>query len=1500
LPPTPRPMHQPQDDSDQEDMVADGRDQVFAGAGLSFDPFRNFPSYDGTTNASIWLSDYEKRVRNVEDRMKSWYFPDFLSGEAHEWFETTRLIEPLDDWDEVKREFLSYFKFTQGTPLDWSALHELKMGEKELCRTFAIRVSKHLISCGVFADKEAVFTMMMAKLSKTASEIVWGNPPKSFQELLERDAALANKFRKLTAKANVVQPKKNVEEFKRQLPNKHQEKNNNLPQKSKLICTRCGKIGHNEKTCWSAKPKIRRVEITQSEITSTVYVLDNSMKALFDTGAQASLIDCDLAKQKGLKIEKENSCYIRGIDGRPVHLLGSCEIPIKFKEGDSEVEILWRFFVAEKVNLGKNIAVLVGCDLASAAGIIIYCGPKIVRIDEQFIRSQMKESGNNTPVNTIIKPRDLSNKTSWKACRMLHVGYHTEIPPKSCKIIKCVFGPKNPKMNGDYMVKEYGTNCRFLARFEKGWTIIPVTNARNESVIMHRGCPIGKVNRVLEPIEFAEHPRIMSAQRLPEVEINVSEIDINTKLPKTDQQRIYNLIMKYPVLFDDEELGKCSIMAHRINTGNNEPVKTHPHRQSQLKREATQKLIQEFVDQDLVTPSESPWASPVVLVHKKNGKFRFCVDYRQLNAITTKDVYPLPNIEDSLSYLEGARIFSIIDLRSGYHQIEVNPEDRQKTAFITQDGLFEWKVMPFGLTNAPATFQRTMDTVLAGLKYNSCLVYLDDILVFSRTMEEHLVILEKVFSRLLQADLRISLEKSRFGLEEILYLGYVISPDGQKPDPEKLAAVQQFPLPDSITMLQSFLGLCNYYRKFVEGFSKLSAPLYAMTKKDAEFEWTNDTIEVFNKLKEKLCSPPVLTHYHQNRPHKVHTDASQVGLGAVLLQQEPDGSWRVISYISRRTSKAEANYSITELEGTAVIFALEKFRPYLEGTSFTIVTDHCALCQLKNRKNLNRRLARWLLTLQDFDCKLEYKSGKKHTDADCLSRYPVEGNREDQDSDRPSVNIRFLKSGDHWIMSPSVNIDQTDDPWIKGIIKKLQNLSSLPIKERRSLDRYVLISQEHLYRKIYDGGVSWAIVVPAKQRQDVIRINHDGSAAGHLGIEATYQRIRRKYYFRNMYNLIEDYVRKCVICNAHSKERVENSPLESIRTDEPFSTIGMDVMGPLPVSDGKRFIIVAVDHFTKWAETRACSNQKTSTIKKFFTEQVLLRHGNIKRLITDQGTNFLSDVFKTFLEASKINHTPKTAYHQQANGQCERVNGTLISILKKFVSLDQKDWAGKLAYATFAYNTSPSKSTKKSPFKCLYGREALLPFDSLLVNTNHCITDEEWNALRESIRSNIENAQDNQAFYYNKNVTETKFVKGDRVRLRNDRPPAFGLSKKLEPTYELGWEATEIKGSNVKIRHNDGTVMTVNKKRLKIDNSVYEHAVPQEIPTSENDDTEEPAYNLRKRNGPKEQVAPVPNIRERPKRGRPPKNKERIANTEEASPEPKLRKRRRMLELFFL
>jgi hypothetical protein len=465
----------------------------------------------------------------------------------------------------------------------------------------------------------------------------------------------------------------------------------------------------------------------------------------------------------------------------------------------------------------------------------------------------------------------------------------------------------------------------------------------------------------------------------------------NPELTIQQQNQLDKFLHNYEDLFANGlyELGHTQDEVHSIPTNcpfpQNQKAYHHPPHYNEFIKEE----IQQMLDTGIIRESTSSWASPIVVVKKKNGNLRFCIDYRKLNSYTEQDKYPLPLISDIFDSLEGARWFSSLDLASGYWQMEVAEEDKKKTAFISKHGLYEFNRMPFGLTNAPASFQRLMNKVLSKEIGRFVVVYLDDINIYSKSFEEHLEHLEIVFKRLRQAGLKLGKDKCSFVKTQLEFLGHIVGRDGLQPDPKKVEKVRDWPTPKTIKDVRSFLGLASYYRRFMKDFSKIAKPMYQLTKQDEKFEWGSEQEKAFNKLKQLLIQAPVVAYPDFTKPFILYTDGSHTGLGAILEQKDEEGRGRVIAYASRTIRGAEERYSATELEFLALHWACTKeFRLYLLGKPFTHITDHQPLRNLKNTNGGSRRIQNWRVNLEEFTYKVEYKPGKTHRNVDTLSRRP--------------------------------------------------------------------------------------------------------------------------------------------------------------------------------------------------------------------------------------------------------------------------------------------------------------------------------------------------------------------------------------------------------------------------------------------------------------------------------------------------------------------------------
>jgi hypothetical protein len=440
----------------------------------------------------------------------------------------------------------------------------------------------------------------------------------------------------------------------------------------------------------------------------------------------------------------------------------------------------------------------------------------------------------------------------------------------------------------------------------------------------------------------------------------------------------------------DGQLGRTPLVKHEIHTGEAPPIKMGPRRQGPFLRKVTEELVNEMLRDGIVRPSTSPWSCPVVLSKKKDGSFRFCADYRGLNDVTRKDAYPLPNIHDCIDSLSGSKCFCTLDLASGYWQVEMEETSKPKTAFVTHQGLFEFKVMPFGLTNAPATFERLMEVTLSGLQWQECLIFLDDIVVFGESFQETKERLLHVLDRFREAGLKLKPSKCSLFQREVAFLGHVVTEQGVKCDPRKIESVVTWPRPKNVTEVRSYLGFCSYYRRFVKSFSTIAAPLTALTEKGRKFEWSNECQNAFQALQEALTCSPVLAYPDSSleSPMVLDTDCSNFGMGGVLSQVQ-GGVERVIAYASKTLSATQRVYCVTYKELLAVVTMVKHWRHYLLGRHFKIRSDHASLKWLTSWKDLDSMPARWMARLGSFDFHLEHRKGTAHGNADGLSRRPL-------------------------------------------------------------------------------------------------------------------------------------------------------------------------------------------------------------------------------------------------------------------------------------------------------------------------------------------------------------------------------------------------------------------------------------------------------------------------------------------------------------------------------
>lgn len=905
-----------------------------------------------------------------------------------------------------------------------------------------------------------------------------------------------------------------------------------------------------------------------------------------------------------------------------------------------------------------------------------------------------------------------------------------------------------------------------------------------------------------------------------EPDTHISDVD-SISLLSEDEKRILTQFLTIELQLFKKAPGRTNLLEHVIKLKENiSPVKQRHYPRNPAMQEVINTEIDTMLKDDVIEESNSPWSSPIVLIKKPSGKYRFCIDFRKVNNLTEKDAYPLPRINTILEKLKKAKFISTLDLQQGYWQVPLSQDSRALTAFtVPGKGLYQFKVMPFGLHSAGATFQRLLDKIIGVELEPKAFCYLDDLIVVSETFGEHVDTLKLVFRRLRDAGLKLNPEKCHFFKTELKYLGHVVNQQGISTDPDKVKAIEDFPRPENVRNLRSFLGLASWYRRFTKDFAIISRPLTKMLRKNQKWTWGPAQEAAFAKLKNMLSTTPVLACPDFTQPFTLQVDASNEGLGASLTQKQ-DKTEVVIAYASRLLTDSEKNFTTTEKECLALVWAVRKFRPYIEGYHFIAITDHAALKWLMGLQEPTGRLARWIMELQQHDFVIQYRKGAHNRVADALSRQPVKNLQE-------AEGVTVIDKQDVVVVETQVKVEERD--WVNDLTEKV-------VRNPVKFPKYC-IREGKLYRACHIKGErqqSWVLCIPPDLKGRVLEETHDSPLAGHFGVKKTIARVREKYYWPRWQGDVRNYVRSCKKCQEYKVSQEKPAGQMHFRDHKgPWYAISADIVGPLPRSrKGNRYILAFQDLYSKWTELSPMGSASAKNVAVRFKELILCRYGAPETVITDNGTQFVSKLFKDLTLEWGIKNTYTAPYSPQSN-PVERQNRVIKTMIAQFVGDDHRSWDVHLSELQYAMNTAQHDSTSYTPAILCYGRELKhprclrdVPFethvqpDGRSIEQVHLDRMEDFKERYYRCQRNLRAAYNRQSKYYNLRRRDVKFEPNTLVlrRVHQLSSALDDVAGKLAPKFKGPYRVMRRKGNNIYEVKEDASskIVTVHVKDLKV------------------------------------------------------------------------------------
>ena len=988
----------------------------------------------------------------------------------------------------------------------------------------------------------------------------------------------------------------------------------------------------------------------------------------------------------------------------------------------------------------------------------------------------------------------------------------------------------------------------------------PVTH-ENSSTELHKARPADSASRGaernpsnvdnLEACQQTPDPTISNTTASGSNRPDLPEPDLD-HIPEPHRRQLNDLLAKHRDVFgtNSADIKKTNVYEHHIELSDTTPAYQRPYRLPYAHREIVKKEIDRMLTAKIIEPSISPYNSPIILVKKSNGGYRLVSDLRLLNTKIKDDKFPQSYAADAIDQLAGCEIFSTLDLLSSFHQVPLDEASRPYTAFSANNSKYHYISTPMGLRSSSSALNRALQIALSGLDGIDAHLYVDDILIATRTYSEHLEKLDRVFTRLEETQFVLNPSKCQFMKTQLTYLGFVIDKHGVRPDMSKLQAVQDFPTPTSVKDVRSFIGFSNFYRRHIPRLSELTAPLVRLTRKDVEFKWSQECEDAFRSIKDSLLQYPVLRYPDFSKDFYLSTDASDFAISGVL-EQKYGNDFHPIAFISRQLNKAERNYSTTEKECLAIVWSFENLRCYLLGHFTHVMTDHLPLKGIFKSTNPGGRLTRWSLKLSTYDFDVTYIPGKINRKADILSRIKIDSQTKPDFLGHVAASVI---EHDGWSRE-KIKTAQRKDPDLVPIIDRLTSSTteSSDLQLHEPLSNFFLSSDGLLYhvatRNTKTRPFLDQLVVPTPMKELVVRKFHDTIWSGHLKFEKTLSKIRLQFYWRHMYTDIKKYVDSCHLCLERSAHRnIKKAPLQrTINPEYPMHICSFDIVGPMKTSyRGNSFYLSWIEHFSRWPEAIPLKATDTTSVAKAFVEEIISRHGISKYLLSDRGSNFTSKLMREICKLLGTKQLFTSPIHPMANGRVERLHSTIGNILSQFVDQTQRNWDEVLPLALFAIRSSVNRSTGDTPAQVFMGRDPFVPFDidsQAPIDPYHSIDSyrdllqRHMTALHAVVRANNESAILAQERFHPSQTNEVVFKTGMLVYLHH---PTFkpGLTRKLQKVNRGPYRIlTMTSPVNAKIQRltnqNDVQVVHVNRLRKFVERNPFDSIDESPINSSE-------------------------------------------------------------------